>query len=542
MKRVAITILTGAISFAVGFGLAEKHAKEAENDMVICPEKEEEVEEEVEDNEVLPLDYTKIFMPYALPETEVKFEYDTQNDRIYPVFFGFPETYTDVPGITTFRGNNFRNAAACGFIAPQEQKLYELYKFRIDTIKSWTGVGWVGQPGIIKWDDSVRPHLNINDAKRGKEELVEVIYGTMDGKVYFFDLEDGKFTRPPIVIGEPIKGSVTVDPRGYPLLYVGQGVNYKGRFGYHIYSLIDGEELFFINGMDGFAKRQWGAFDANPLFDVENDMMVLCGENGLVYSIKLNTNYDKNAGTIAVEPEISKYRYANGRGRLGIENSPAAFLNYLFFADNGGYLQCLDLNAMEPVWMRDVTDDTDATIVLEWDDDTHTLSLYTGCEVDFQGVGGYSYLRKINALNGELLWEKAYPCIHHTTNGGLLATPVLGKHDISNLVIFWVAKPRNIPNTGGILVALDKATGEIVWENKMPRYGWSSPVAMYTEDGESYIIVCDAGGVMYLIRGINGEIIDNITLFGNVEASPAVYNNTIVVGTRGQYIYGIEVR
>ena len=414
---------------------------------------------------------TVLFLPCALPETEMKFAYDIKGDTIYPASFDFPETYTSVSGITTFRGNNFRNTAAYGFVAPEESKLNVSYKFRIGSIKTWTGAGWNGQPSIVKWDSTLRRQMNIFEEKIEKEELVEVIYGTMDGKVYFFDLEDGIFTREPINIDNPIKGSVTIDPRGYPLLYVGQGVNYKGSFGYHIFSLIDGKELFFIDGMDTFAKRRWGAFDANPLFDVENDMMLLCGENGLVYSVKLNTDFDLEEGIVGIAPEMTIYRYSNGRNKLGIENSPTAFQNYMFFADNGGYLQCLDLNTMTPVWMRDVTDDTDATIVLEWEEETQSLSLYTGCEVDLQNTGGSSYLRKINAANGELLWEKSYPCLFHTTNGGLLATPVLGKHDISNLVIFWVAKLRGITNTGGILVALDKTTGEIVWEKRMTHYG-----------------------------------------------------------------------
>ena len=495
----------------------------------------------IEDDDCLS-DSSTLFVPYSLPETEMMFAHANQSDSIYPVSFGFPESYSRIPGITTFRGNNFRDAAAYGFISPEEYKLHELYKFRIGAIKTWTGVGWNGQPSIVQWDSTVRQQMNIYDAKKAKENLVEVICGTLDGKVYFFDMEDGMFTREPIDIGEPIKGSVTIDLRGYPLLYVGQGVNYKGRFGYHIFSLINGQELFFINGKDTFANRGWAAFDANPLFDIENDVMILCGENGLVYSIKLNTDYDTEAGTISISPELSKYRYANGRARLGIENSPVAFQNYLFFADNSGYLQCFDLNTMQPVWMRDVTDDTDASLVLEWEAETQALGLYTGCEVDLQGNGGFCYLRKINALNGELLWEKSYSCTFHSTNGGLLATPVLGKHDISNLVIFWVAKVKGIPNTGGILVALDKTTGDIVWEKNMPRYGWSSPVAMYTEDGESYLIVCDSVGYMYLIRGATGETIDRISLGANIEASPAVFNNTIIVGTRGQLIYGIEIR
>jgi len=48
--------------------------------------------------------------------------------------------------------------------------------------------------------------------------------------------------------------------------------------------------------------------------------------------------------------------------------------------------------------------------------------------VDLQGENGYSYVRKINALTGSLVWEKKYKCSYNAdTNGGTLASPVIGK-------------------------------------------------------------------------------------------------------------------
>ena len=46
---------------------------------------------------------------------------------------------------------------------------------------------------------------------------------------------------------------------------------------------------------------------------------------------------------------------------------------------------------------------------------------------------------------------------------------------------------------------------------------------------------------MYLIDGRTKNVLDSINLGGNVEASPAVYNNTVVVGTRAQKIWGINI-
>jgi outer membrane protein assembly factor BamB len=70
---------------------------------------------------------------------------------------------------------------------------------------------------------------------------------------------------------------------------------------------------------------------------------------------------------------------------------------------------------------------------------------------------------------------------------------------------------------------------------------WSSPVAVYTPSGKSYIIACDTIGQMFLLDGKTGDILDTINLGTNIEASPAVFNDTIVVGTRGQKIYAVQI-
>jgi outer membrane protein assembly factor BamB len=501
---------------------------------------------------------TALFRPHSLPETDpesfnysyaVRVDGETVEEYLCPdeMWFGLPETYTGVSGVTTFRGNNFRDNSSWGSVNITEETLTELYRFNIGALQRtdggfWSGVGWTGQPAIIQWEPEIQAQMNLRPEKKAKAGLVEVIQGAMDGKIYFFDLDDGEFTRDPLLFGDVIKGSVTLDPRGYPLLYIGQGDNVAiSRFGYFIFSLIDFSELCFINGRDPFAPRSWGAFDANPLFDIPNDRMLLCGENGIIYNVKLNTNFDRAAGTISIDPHIARYRYTFGGRVLGMEASPNAFGHYLFTADNSGLVQCIDLHTFTPVWMRDCTDDTNASTVLEWEEENQRLVLYTICEVDRQGHGGRSYLRKLDASNGELLWEYSHPALHDTAvGGGANATPAVGRGDISGLVIFWAAKMRG-NGPGGALIAFDKQSGETVWEITMPHFGWSSPAILYNQDGTSYIIASDSAGFMYLIRGTTGEILDRINLGGNIEASPAVFGNRLVVGTRGQRVIGVEI-
>jgi len=46
---------------------------------------------------------------------------------------------------------------------------------------------------------------------------------------------------------------------------------------------------------------------------------------------------------------------------------------------------------------------------------------------------------------------------------------------------------------------------------------------------------------MYLLDGLSGELLDSVPLGGTIEASPVVYENTIVIGTRGMKFWGIEL-
>jgi outer membrane protein assembly factor BamB len=435
-----------------------------------------------------------------------------------------------------------RSGGNYGVADVKEEKLELVWKKRIGGIDNWTGVGWNGQPAVVQWENDVRNNMNIVTAKKNKQDLKEVIYATLDGNVYFLDLEDGKDTREKLNIGAPIKGSLTVDPRGIPLLYVGQGINKSGStyvdFAYRIFSLTDYKKLFEIKGNDSFAKRSWGAFDSTALIDKNTDSLFLGGENGIFYSGKLNTKYEN--GKVEVSPELSKYRYdVPGKEKKGIENSIAIYKNYGYFADNDGILQCVDINTLQPVWAINVKDDTDSTGVLE--KEFGKLNLYTATEVDHQGNNGFSYVRKLDATSGKVLWEQKYRCAYYDgVNGGALASPIVGKNDISNLVIFNIARTPSVNE--GILVALDKETGKEVWNLKLKNYCWSSPVSVYSKAGKSYIVQCDSTGKAILIEGVSGKILDTIELGSNIEGTPAAFNDMLVVGTRGAEIAGFKIK
>lgn len=470
----------------------------------------------------------------------------------YEISFGSGGDYTQVEGITAFRGNNYRDTAAWGTRKVREKKLEIVWSHDLGAITAhgsyWPGTGWTGQPLIVHWPEKERKIMNIYPEFRDKD-LTEVIYPALDGNIYFLDLETGKPTRDKIEVGYPMKGTGMIDPRGYPILYTGMGINENNgkftEFKYNIFSLIDQKLLYSIFGRDAMAFREWGAFDSSGLVDAKTDTLIEAGENGLAYKVKLNTRYNPEEGTIDIAPQITKFRYQDmNNPEQGIENSPAFYKNYMYFCDNGGTFMCLDINTLKPVWIYDVGDDTDSTTVIEETSDG--VFLYTANEIDKRCENGKSAsaecnIRKFNALTGELIWQKDYTCYYQFyINGGCVATPLLGKDDISDLIIVPICFTGS--TLDGRLVALNKETGEEVWSRNLSAYSWSSPVAIRSDDGKTYAVFCDYNGDMHLFDPRTGKDLDVISLGRNIESSPAVYNDMIVVGSYAPKIFGIRIK
>jgi hypothetical protein len=147
------------------------------------------------------------------------------------VSFGPPDAYADIEGVLTFRGNHYRDSAAAGTRSIVEKKLEIVWESPTGAVSSigsyWPGTGWTGQPLLVHWPEEPRQAMNLTEAAKGKA-LTEVIYPTLDGNIYFLDLETGEPTRTSIDVGFTVKGTPVVDPRGYPLLFVGQGLNENG--------------------------------------------------------------------------------------------------------------------------------------------------------------------------------------------------------------------------------------------------------------------------------------------------------------------------
>ncbi|MBL9037409.1 MAG: PQQ-binding-like beta-propeller repeat protein [Archangium sp.] len=458
----------------------------------------------------------------------------------------FVGPYSTLDGVLTFRGGPERTGGAWGEI-PENPRTLEVAWKRATTHGQppwFGGSGWTGQPVIVRWPSVIRRSMTSLGRWRDDEQLVEVIQGSLDGSVYFFDLRTGQPTRKPLRTGNPIKGSVSLDPRGTPLLFVGQGIPRKVPIGLRVYELVTQREVFFLPGSDRAApRREWGAFDSSGLLNRATDTYLVGGENGLLYLLKLNTVFDPLALTLSLAPHATRYRYREeGNVSFGIENSLSVAGNLAFFADNGGTIQALDLRTFEPRWAFDAGDDTDASITIDYEDAKPVL--YTGCEVDKTGPKGHTHLRKLDGLTGAVQWERSYACQGARTpkkiDAGVFATNAVGTGDVADLVFFTLARCPGPDN--GLVVALRKATGEEAWRLPLAAYSWSSPTLLTARGGKRYLLQGGIGGTVRLLEAATGKQVAKLKLEGDIESSPAVFDDLAVLGTRGDRIYGIRIR
>lgn len=463
-------------------------------------------------------------------------------------------SYTDVDGIVTFRGNNFRDTAAYGNTQIKDGKIKDLWTAKTGSLTygdaTWSGSGWTGQPLMEKWPKEVKQSMNMYDWAKEKDDLVEVIYACMDGYVYFLDLETGEATRDPLYLGFTFKGAGALDPRGYPILYVGAGYDSnEGTARVFVVNLLDCSVMYTFGNNDPFSLRgNLSYFDSSALVDAKTDTLIYPGENGILYLIKLNTSYDPEAGTLSIAPDnIVKWHYYGTRTSvasywLGMEDSAAIYDGYIFMSDNGGNLMCLDLNTLQLVWAQDILDDSNSSPVLSVEDGHLYLYISTSFRLGWRSNSIAEVpIWKIDAETGGIIWKTSYDCASDDgVSGGVQSTIAVGKEQLSDNIYVTVA--RTDGQAQGVLACIDKSTGEVRWEHESA-YAWSSPVCVYNPDGSGKVLYCNSTGHIYLLDGKTGEVLDTHQISdGVIEASPAVYKSYMVVGTRDCKIWGMELQ
>ena len=482
-----------------------------------------------------------------------------------PEKISFPKEYVtgslNDNGMLTFRGNYARTKTSAGTSKITEEKLAKTWTYatgkilKSNGVDYWSGNGWTGQPILMKWDKDVKMTMNMYDSAKNKDDLVEVIYPGMDGSIRFLDLETGEETRPVIYVGMTFKGTASLYPDGTPLLVCGSGDAQTGMYGenvsqrFYIYSLIDGS-LLYQGGYDSnIAPRAWHAYDSSPVIDPVTDTLIQPGENGVIYTMKLGTQYDRATGELSIDPSyIVEYsftiedKYKEGGYLWGSECSAAVLDGYLYIGDNAGTFYCLDLNKMKMVWVQELNEDINSSPILDFDGDSKYVYVATTLKYNYDSHSmGDACIYKLNAMNGEIVWKKPYNV--HTVKGyagGVLSTGALGEGEISDYIIYSISKTPGLEE--GYLVALNRKDGREAWKISLDMYSWSSTVITYTDKGKPYIIQGCQNGDLLLIDAASGNVKNRLNFGSAIEATPVVYGNSVVLATRSEKILGVEIK
>ncbi|HYI61947.1 MAG TPA: PQQ-binding-like beta-propeller repeat protein [Acidimicrobiales bacterium] len=439
-----------------------------------------------------------------------------------PASSGNPWT-TEVSGLLTFRGNPTRSYYGSGPMPTAPEVLWSVPGeggFCGESAvggqsKTWCGTGWTGQPSV--WEDG---------------DTTWVGFGAYDKNVHFLDATDGTDLIEPFDIGDIVKGSVTRDPDGFPLLYSGS------RADFHVIATDRpaAESLWSMNAEDVSPTKWNDDWDSSPL--VIDDYLFEGGENGQWYVIKLNRGRDAE-GLVTVDPEIVFHAPGwdeeltadlSGSGSrqddVSIEDSLAISGDTVYFTNSGGLVQGWDIGGLadgeEPrrtfrFWTGD---DTDASIVVDEEG-----MLYVAQEVDRSSSAERNaevgQLIKLDPTRPDdpLVWSVA-------DDGGMWATPAIA----GGVVI--------APTDGGRIVGVDRETGEVLWEKDLPGPTWSSPVVV-----DDVWVQGDCNGVLHGFDLSDPRVeppeLWAVELEGCVESTPAVWDGRIYVGARGGKFYAL---
>lgn len=463
-------------------------------------------------------------------------------------------------GVTTYRCDNFRRNAASGTLPAAPTALETLWAVETGShdvpFEDYQGFDWVSQPLILKWPKEIRANLNISEAHRDTAALKEVIFASLDGKIYFLNLADGAATREPILLGYPILGAATVHPLGYPLLLTGQYTDElsrgSGSIGLHHYELLTQRHVQFLDGRLSLWGMQGlhGAFNTAALIDPNTNTAVALSKDGYLFTQQLDVRIyvSESSDYIAFTCDhgLPVFSRITPEQTL-VTASPVMYGSRVWFGTGSrqGGVTCADTSLMKPLWHSPLNGQYVYALAMDQNADG-TLALYAGEARSFSANRAPVSIYRLNAEDGSILWQREIgPAVGMGTSGAV-ASPVIGENSLDGMVFFTVTDVTlDDVHTAAAVLALDKATGELRWSQSLPGLCRSAPVAVYTEDGRGWLVQADQSGRIHLLDGLTGEIITThkLDVTGHI-SSPAVYGDMMVIGAGtpdGGRIYGIRL-
>jgi outer membrane protein assembly factor BamB len=446
-----------------------------------------------------------------------------------------PDDDASFDGVWTFRGNRSRSFMGEGPV-PSDP----VVRWRVpaggaplcsmsaagrdpDDLKEWCGTGWTGQPNVVPTD-------------RG----LEVREGAYDGAYHFVDVGSGAALLPPLQTGDLAKGSATTDPDGFPLYYAGSRDN---RFRIVATDRAEPTVLWELDAISSVPEVLWNDdWDGAAL--VVDDHLLIGGENGWFYVVRLHRGYDTR-GQVTVDPEIlatvrgwdPEVLDAVGDEDNSIESSVAYRDGVAYLANSAGLVQGWDVSGVmagdgepERVFRYWTGDDTDATVVIDDDGMLYVASEFQRFLDRSREVG---QLLKLDPRRPDdpLVWSVAASEVGFDGAGGSWSTPALD----GERVYFATAAGR--------VLAVDRETGEVAWQLQVGSPSIASPVVvdrtLILGDCTGRLSAWDLGAAD---PGDPPPLRWTVDLGDCIESTPAVWHGWLFLGTREGYVYGLADR
>lgn len=426
-------------------------------------------------------------------------------------------------GLLTFRGNPQRAYYGQGPVPTAPVVRWSTGPFcrnstAKEETKQWCGAGWTGQPAIVE-----------------REGRTWVVFNAYDGAVHFHDAHTGEQLLEPFMTGDIIKGSVTIDPDGFPLVYTGS------RDDHFRVLAIDrpggrAVEMWRLSA-DAVSPTMWNNdWDGSAL--ILDDYLLEGGENSQFHVVKLNRSVGAD-GLVAVDPDLVFNTpgwdeqllrdLAGNRSRdVSIENSVAVHGDTVYFANSGGLVQGWDLAPLHTggtptrVFRYWAGDDIDASVVID-----EAGLLYVGVEYERANARGRE-VGQIIKLDPQRADD---PLVWSVKDVG---KPPAGVWSTLALHRGVVVATTN----GGRVIGIDADTGRVLWELRLPGPLWQSPVVV-----DDTLILGDCAGTLRAYDVADPLVAPaerwSVAVGGCIEATPAVWKGWILVATRGGRFFAI---
>lgn len=436
---------------------------------------------------------------------------------------GFLKAYPNatIEGLLTFRGNPSRSYYGKGPVPRTQPEILRRFpeapmcksSENLGETKVWCGMGWTGQPVIAE-----------------RKDRRWAVFGGYDGHLHFMDAITGERILPDLVTGDIIKGTPTIDPEGYPLVYSGSRDNLLRVVA------IDrpGQaEVLWTLDSESVPPNLWNDdWDSSPI--ILGDYLVEGSESSRLWVVKLNRSYDKATGLVRVNPKVvfttpawdAEVLAANGDDDASVESSVTIYKDTVYFGTSAGLVWGYDLRPLrtgglpKQVFRFYTAGDNDPSVVV---DDEGMLYIAGEFDRDLPRAREVGQLTKVDPANpsNPIVWT-----FTETTRvtGGIYGTPGI----VGNTII--------VTSDGGRLIALNRDTGAVKWEIKLPGPLWASPVIV-----DDVLLVGDCSGFFHAFDVSSPDVAPpklwSIELGGCIEATPAVWDGRIYIGTRAGRLF-----